>query len=77
MREKLRTYITTEIIGDPDYDLQDDEPLLSSGLVDSFRLVDLALWVEDEFDIEIDDSELNQDNFDTLDELVEFLEENR
>jgi acyl carrier protein len=75
MREKLRTYITEEIIGDPNYDLSDDEELLSSGLVDSFSLVDMAMWIEDEFDITIDNSELNQENFNTLDELVAYLEE--
>jgi acyl carrier protein len=35
----------------------------------------MAMWIEDEFDITIDNSELNQENFNTLDELVAYLEE--
>jgi len=34
----------------------------------------LALIVEDEFGIRIDDSELNADTFDTLDALVKLIE---
>jgi acyl carrier protein len=51
-----------------------DEPLLSSGLIDSFHLVDLALFVEDNFGVRIDDSELNSSTFDTLNQLVALIQ---
>jgi len=35
--------------------------LISSGLIDSFHLVDLSLFVEEKFGARIDDSELNKD----------------
>jgi acyl carrier protein len=43
--------------------------LISSGLIDSFHLVDLSLFIEDTFGVHIDDTELNADTFDTLAEL--------
>ena len=65
----LENYIKTQIIKQPNRALKPDEPLISGGLIDSFNLVDLALFVEDTFGVRIDDSELNAQTFDTLDQL--------
>jgi len=43
-------------------------------LIDSFSLVDLALLVEDEFGVVVDDTELNPDSFDTLEQLVTLIQ---
>jgi acyl carrier protein len=49
--------------------------LISSGLIDSFHLVDLALYVEDTFGVHIDDTELNADTFDTLNQLATIIQQ--
>jgi len=64
--DQLRRYIAEEILKDPTLDIADDEPLISSGLVDSFSLVDLGLFIEKTFGVRLHDSELNADTFDTL-----------
>ncbi len=71
--EKLSEYINTEIIKQSQRNLAPDEALISSGLIDSFHLVDLAMFVEDAFNVRIDDTELNADTFDTLEQLVELI----
>ncbi len=73
--EKLTTYITTEFLKQPGRILKPDEPLLSSGLVDSFHLVDLSLFVESNFGVRIDDAELNASSFDNLDQLTKFIKD--
>ncbi|BCY19468.1 MAG: acyl carrier protein [Chloroflexi bacterium] len=70
----LSTKIAERILKQPNRVIKNDEPLISSGLIDSFSLVDLALIVEDEFGVRIDDSELNAETFDTLDALVKLIE---
>lgn len=70
LRASLRDFLLREILRDPDYPLQDDEPLISSGLIDSFSLVDIALWAENTHGVRIEDNELTADNFDTLAQLV-------
>lgn len=70
----LENYIKNQILKQPDRALKADEPLISSGLVDSFNLVDLALFVEDTFSVHIDDSELNSQTFDTLNQLVVLIQ---
>jgi len=71
--ELLQDKIATEILNIPQKVIQPDEALISSGLVDSFSLVDLAMLVEDNFNVLIDDTELNADTFDSLDTLTEII----
>jgi acyl carrier protein len=71
--EKLGAFIAKEILKQPNRIVKTDEPLLSSGLVDSFHLVDLSLFVENNFGVRIDDAELNASTFDTLNQLVNLI----
>ena len=74
---QLLTYIVTEILRQPKRVIKPDEKIISSGLIDSFHLVDLGLFVEDKFGVRIDDSELNADTFDTVEQLVKIIEERK
>lgn len=69
----LGSFITSKILKQPKRVLKNDEPLISSGLIDSFNLVDLALFIEDTFGVRIDDTELNVNTFDTLFQLSELI----
>lgn len=71
----LANYIAEEILKQPDRIIKADEPLLSSGLVDSFHLVDLSLFVENNFGVRIDDADLNASSFDNLNQLAVFIKE--
>ncbi|NKQ34637.1 MAG: hypothetical protein HF973_03375 [Chloroflexi bacterium] len=70
VREKLRTFIVTELIRDDGYALADDEGIISSGLMDSFSLAELGVYVEEEFDVYIPDSDLTVDKMDTLNQMT-------
>jgi acyl carrier protein len=70
----LAKYIASEFLKQPDRTIDPDEALLSNGLIDSFHLVDLALYVEDNFGVHIDDSELNAGTFDSLNQLAAFID---
>jgi acyl carrier protein len=69
----IATYISNTILKNPKRVIKPDEKLISSGLIDSFHLVDLGLFIEENFNVRIDDSELNADTFDTLDQLVALI----
>ena len=71
---QLSAFIAEKIIKQPGRTIEADEPLLSSGLVDSFSLMDLALFIEDTFGVRIEDTELNVDNFDNLSQLASLIE---
>lgn len=70
----LSKQIALKILKQSDRVITPDEPILSSGLVDSFSLVDLALFVEDTFGVRIEDSELNASTFDSLTQLADLIQ---
>jgi acyl carrier protein len=74
LKTQLNEYLVKEILKQPKRIVSPDEPLLSSGLIDSFHLVDLGLFVEDHFGVRIADSELNASTFDTLGQLVALIQ---
>ena len=71
---QLSTFIVTTILKQPNRSIGDSESLISSGLIDSFSLMDLALFVEDTFGVRIEDTELNADTFDNLTQLTSLIE---
>mgnify|MGYP001080725033 CR=1 FL=1 len=70
---KLNTFITGEILKQPGRQLAAGEKLISSGLIDSFNLVDLSIFVENTFGVQLDDTELNAGAFDSLAELAALI----
>lgn len=73
IHQKIADFITQKILKQPKRIIRPDEALISGGLIDSFSLVDLALFVEDTFGVRIADSELNASTFDSLDQLVNLI----
>jgi acyl carrier protein len=70
VHDRLRTFILEELIHDPKYALRDDEPLITGGLMDSFALAQVAVFIEGAFGVELPDTELTVANMDTLDQMV-------
>ncbi|MDD2292003.1 MAG: acyl carrier protein [Aliarcobacter sp.] len=50
-----------------------DEPLYTSNLIDSMGTVDLAMMLEEEFDIKIDTRDIIESNFDSVNKLAEYI----
>jgi acyl carrier protein len=74
LESQLSAFIATTILKQPNRSIGSAEPLISTGLIDSFSLMDLALFVEDTFGVRIEDTELNADTFDNLTQLTSLIE---
>jgi len=74
MISEIEKYIATQILKQPNRKIAADESLITSGLIDSFSLMDLALFVEDTFGVRIEDTELNANTFDNLTQLTSLIE---
>lgn len=70
VREKIRTFITRDLIRDASYTLTDAEGIITGGLMDSFALAEFAVYVEKEFGVYIPDADLTVAKMDTLDQMV-------
>ena len=70
IRAKLSRYVAQEIMRDPDYELDDDEPIISGGLMDSLSLAKVGVYCEKEFGVFIPDPDLTVAKMDTLNQMV-------
>ncbi|MBK6646577.1 MAG: acyl carrier protein [Anaerolineales bacterium] len=66
----IAKFIAEKILKQPNKVITADESLISSGLIDSFSLMDLALFIEDTFGVRVEDTELNAETFDNLNQLA-------
>ena len=75
---KIKAFIVEEFMPDITVDeLESDYDLLTSGVVDSLGVLKFVAWMEDEFDIEVDESELGPDSFRTVTAIKEFVDSSR
>ncbi len=54
--------------------VSDDEPLYTSNLIDSMGTVDLAMMLEQVFNINIDTRVIIESNFDSVNKLVNYIQ---
>jgi acyl carrier protein len=70
IEEMLRQHIVDNILfSDNGYLYSDDDSFLENQILDSINILELVLFVEEEFGIFIDDSEIIRDNFDSINKL--------
>jgi acyl carrier protein len=74
MKEQLVAFITSELMRNASYPLRDDEPLMTGGLIDSFSLVELALFIEESFGVHFDDVELTVANMNTVNQILDNIQ---
>jgi acyl carrier protein len=67
---RVRTFLLQELIKDEEMDLTPDEPLFSSGLLDSFVVTQLICFLEDEFSIKIRAGDVTLHDFDTIAKIL-------
>ena len=74
IREKTREFILNEFMQDMDAsELADDTSFESAHLVDSVGMMDLILFVEESFEIEVENEEALPENFDSINNLVAYI----
>jgi acyl carrier protein len=71
---KIRGYILENLLfsNDP-AELPNDDSLLERGVIDSTGVLEIILFLEGEFGIEVKASEMLPENFDTVDNMVRFV----
>ena len=59
-------FIREEYLEDESMVIEIDTPLISSGIVDSFSMVSLKMYLEDTYNIKMTDEEASTEAFDTV-----------
>ena len=69
--QKVRAFTLKELLKNPDYALKNEEPLFSSGMIDSFAMAQVGVFIETEFNLYIPDPVLTVENMDTVDQITD------
>jgi acyl carrier protein len=78
VRAAIREYIADNFLYmHPDLELQDGDDLLSLGLIDSLGFVELVEEVQARYGVLVEDVEISEDNFGSVDAIVAFIERKR
>ncbi|MGH2740447.1 MAG: phosphopantetheine-binding protein [Actinomycetota bacterium] len=74
---RILEFVKNEVlVEDHEMPISDDTPLLR-GLVDSVNLFRLVAFLEEEFDIEIDELEITAENFGTIADIARLVDRTR
>ena len=65
-KDMMLAYIRDHLAQDPSQVVSADQPLISSGIIDSFALVELSVFIEEEFGVVVPDPNMTAANFDTV-----------
>ena len=74
MESVITDYISREIVQDPAVlPLSNDTSLLKGGILDSLSLLRLVVFLQDRFQLTVDETDLLPENFDSVDAICAYL----
>ena len=71
VKEKIQTFLSKYF---ENHQLKDDEDIFASGFINSMFVMQLVLFIEQEFQLTIKDEELDFDNFRTINSMTWLIE---
>lgn len=74
MEDKIKKFIIKHfMVGEKNPQLDNDVSFLEKGIVDSTGVLELVTFLEETFDIRVEDEELVPENLDSVSSLVRFV----
>ena len=75
IREELKEFIIENFMLDEELDVfTDEESLVDKGIVDSYGIVEIATFMENHWRFKIKDTEINRENFGSINKMTSFIE---
>lgn len=78
IKERIRDFIKSNVIAfDDDLTIEDDDNIFESGFVDSSVAMQLVIFVEEAFSVQVTDDDLDLVNFSTINRIVQFINDKK
>ena len=75
MHDAIREYVIDEYLeDDDDREVENDSPLITGGIVDSFSMVSLKRFLERKYDITIPDADASPEAFDSVNSIAALVQ---
>ena len=69
----IRQYMQAEIFKGLMEEVADDRPLIRDGLINSIGIMKLMTYMSDHMHVEFEDEDYSVENFETINNIMEFL----
>ena len=73
-KTQIRNFIIENFLFGNANGLQDDTSFLEEGIIDSTGVLELVTFLEENFEIQVDDEELIPENLDSINNVTAYLE---
>lgn len=74
IEEIVQKFVVENFLFGDDAGLCTDTSFLNEGIIDSTGILELIMFLEETFGIQIEDHELTQENLDSLNNIAQFIE---
>jgi acyl carrier protein len=74
LQDVIREYVAKEYLEADSDPLENDTPLISGGIVDSFSMVSLKRFLENRYQIQIPDDDATPEAFDSVNKIAKLVE---
>jgi acyl carrier protein len=75
MRAELRQFVVDNfLLGDASVVLLDSDSFMATGTIDSTGMLELVMFLETTFGIQVADRELVPENLDSIDNVIQFVD---
>jgi acyl carrier protein len=72
--DKVDKFISEQFIFDEDKKISPEDSLLETGTIDSTGVLELVLFLEETFSIQVADEDLIPDNLDSINKIAAFVD---
>lgn len=75
IRERIKTFVSYNFLhSDNGIELEDSQSFMESGIIDSTGVLELVSFLEETFNLHINDDELLPENFDSIQSLTLYIQ---
>jgi len=74
IQEEVREFLINNFIFDSSVQLGTEDSLMENGVVDSTGILEVIMWVEQNFGVHVEDSEVLPENFDSIGNISRYAE---
>lgn len=75
VREQVRDFVCTNFLFNSAAPIDDDSSLIERGIIDETGVLELVMFVEETYGIQVDEVDLIPENFDSIDRISSYIAE--
>jgi acyl carrier protein len=76
-KQRIRQFIIENFLFEEDDNLKEDTSFLENGIIDSTGVLELVMFIEETYGINVEDDEMVPENLDSISNIAEYVQRKR